>query len=426
MSTVNIRFSDLHDAASRARNAAGEMNGYADRIPSSVSNPLSNLAGGSSNYISNAIALANKKRSELQRRSSAYMQLASALDRFADNARQIDEQVGRRIAAVADKRAEGLPWWEKAGYYIFKSFNHSFGSTEAGAMVGNVLGWGDVLVKKRDEALKGIRDWFAHGDGKYYLNIALAGIGIVAGIIGTILTFPVSGALAITFAVLGVVATVVAAVDGLAKIKANVKALQTDSSEPGQARYQGDISDLSAYAKRNSTDSRLQAAAKIFDMVGKAAGVASFLGNLGMVRSADGVKRFAFNKETLKANIGSKFGFKYDRMEKSWSFDLKPLNLSSGDHFLSGHPNATFAKAYPAFVRMQYGLETVSNVLNPIESTLKIVQTEVSRDGKFDGFSDVKSFTKGLESMFGGLSGFDGILGSMEDVCDIYQTATGK
>lgn len=419
MATVKINFNDLRDAAKQSRNAAGEMESYADRIPSSISNPLSSLTGGSSSYTSTAASLAVQKQSQLRNRATAYRNLATQAENFATYAQEVDKNVGRQIEAVADRRAEGLEWWQKVGYAIFKSWNHQFGATEAGAFISNVVNVQSWVHAKRSEWRKRLFDWFAHGDGKYRLNIVLAGIGVITSIAGMVLTFPVGTVLAAIVAIATVVATVVTVVDSYYKIKANFKALSQSSTEPGQARYYGTISDVSDYAKKTSTNAGLQGFADAFDMTGKIAGAVAFIGGLGVTRGDNGVKGTVKNWHDWRNNAVKKFGFKFESTTNNGvtteklCFNLKlPFDIAA-EHDTKLDQLGKWSGFFNC-------VESIDHTASPIERMLKIQSSLTDRNYTFDGYGDIKNASKAISSFAPGLSGYDKFLGYGHSFLKLY------
>lgn len=98
-----------------------------------------------------------------------------------------------------------------------------------------------------------IVDWFKHGEGKYYLGIALdtlAVVGAVAATVGAIALAVATGGAAtplVVAAVASTIGTVMTMVDSGFSIYNKVKALEieSDTGDPGQARYYGKISGVS-------------------------------------------------------------------------------------------------------------------------------------------------------------------------------------
>lgn len=309
MATVKIDFSDLHDAARSARRVADELNNYANALPGRINSPLSSLTGGQSVNTQNAAAAAQRKAQSLRNRANVYEGFSKAVERFAVNVENTDRDVKRKIKTVADKRADGLAWYQKIAYNLFSGFNELFGATQFGALVHNVLGWGNTVLKMRQQAIKIAIDWFRHGNGKYVMGIVLAGIAII-GAIATI----VAGGPAILVA-LAVVGGIVTIANAIAQIHGNAKAISKSGTEPGAARYYSGISDLKSWAKKETTSKKTQDTMAFIDLVGSAANIAHGIGSLGMVKGADGVKHWAKGKDALKKavkeNIADKFGIKY-------------------------------------------------------------------------------------------------------------------
>ena len=312
-----------------------------------------------------------------------------------------------------------MNWWEKGQYYLYKMFNHAFGSSEAGAIVGNIINVGSYVHEKKMECLKSIRDWFAHGDGKYVLNIALAAIAAIGAVVAVILTFPAGTILATIVLMATIIASIVTITDSGAKIVENVKALKMNSTEPGQARYYGNTSDLTDFAMKESTDKEQQDRAKWIDTTGKIAGFVAFVGGFGVTRNRAGTNvtspGFKNGKGCVLENIGGKFGFKYDATAKANHFSFDPKGfLGFGKETVEGTKLPNWYKT----------LDKINNnAIAPSERALKLLQGDTSWDGHFDGHKDTTRIISQLSNIHPGFKGYDKIISYGKD---FYDFVTGS
>ena len=395
MSAVVIQFGQLESAARNMRYAASDMESYADALPRKIQNPISSLTGGSSGDTSAVAQLAAQKARQLRARAAAYKALASKTEAFADEARGIDAQVGRRIGAVADSREQNLSLWDRFKYNMYKAINGTIGSTVIGAFIGSLIDRDDARKKKRASVIRDILNWFKRGDGKYVLNIGISFLGAIGAVCGAILAFPVSGFLATLIAVCAVVGAAITVAQTLATIWDNCHALGKNGTEPGIARYYGSTSSLKDWVKKNKTDRNLQNLAGTVDFIGAAAGAISTVGSLGVRTAADGVTKVtSLDGPTVKQNLLKEIGIKpgqYGGQFNDWKF-------SPGTIFGLGK------KPTEGLTGIQHVADVIKTYTSPVEKMGKTFDTLLNYDIKFS-FSDLKTGAKVLGDVLPGVSG---------------------
>lgn len=369
MGAVVIQFGQLESAARNMRYAASDMESYAEALPRKVQNPISSLTGGSSSNTSAVAQLAAQKARQLRTRATAYKALASKTEAFANEARNIDATVGRRIGAVADMREQGLSIWDRFKYNVYKAINGAIGATAIGAFLGGLVDFKDARKKQRARVIKDVLNWFKRGDGKYWLNIAKSIVGVVLAVAAAFAAFPAVGFLAIIVGVAAVVSAAVTFFQAIVTISDSAKALGKNNTEPGIARYYGSTGSLHDWAKKNTTDRGKQNMAGTVDFVGAMAGVVGSIAGLGVRTSADGITKVtSLDRATVKQNLLKEIGFKpgqYKGQYNDWKF-------SPGTIFgLGKGPTEGLSGVY------RIG-EAVSNTLSPVDRITKTLESILS------------------------------------------------
>lgn len=356
MGTVRIDYHHLEDSAQQASSVSRKMTDYADAISPKVVSPLSSLPGSDSNgYMSSAVSLARKKADSLRGRSQAYAAYARKLTTFVGDARSADTRVASGLDALADRILEGVGFWGKVGHALYSTYCDTIGQTEVGALFDNLVNRGSDWASDK---LRKAYEWFSYGDGKYVANIALAVLGTVGAICAAVLSFPVSGVFAAIMAGLAIFSAAVSLVDTIATVIDNVKAIRDDDTDPGLARYYGKTSDVSDFEKKHSTSKSVQTAANVFDISGKVAGIASWIGSGFVKTAADGTKVGTLDWKTIRGNFAGKFKFK-------GVFSVKTSSLKSADGW----------NHVPTWIRTA---DTVNNVSSTVKTALSKTTTAMT------------------------------------------------
>lgn len=196
-----------------------------------------------------------------------------------------------------------------------------------------------------------IVDWFKHGEGKYYLGIALDALAVVGAIAGTVVAIALAvatgGAAAplVVAAVASTIGTVMTMVDSGFSIYNKVKALKVEkeTGDPGRARYYGNISGVSDTIDK--TDMGGKTANDVWGVVGTGydvihvaaditAVVSGTIGAAGL--SGQAVKnpvtgkfelKTTYDPSKIKSNLKGTFLEKIGFRNKGgkWTFNIKNL-----------------------------------------------------------------------------------------------------
>ena len=219
--------------------------------------------------------------------------------------------------------------------------------------MGNLIKTGlDYVDYGFDKAI----DWFKHGDGKYYLNIALSVLGDVAAIAGTISAIALCAAATVATggvatpllvaAIASGVGTVMTIVDSGFSIYNNIKALKIskDSNDPGRARYYGNIDGVSStigkYDMGGKTANKVwggigtaydvtHTAADVTAVVAGSVGAAGLTETTTKTASGKTIRTYTYDKSNIKGNLKNttleKLGFRKQRGTGKYKFSAKNL-----------------------------------------------------------------------------------------------------
>lgn len=357
MSKITIDYSEINSAAKKARNVSGYYEDFEEELEKKVSKKLSGLPGyDSKGHIGNAKSYASSKIKELREKKNYFSTLATNIEKLANNVEGHEKSVVSGVKKIA---TEALELKNQSKWQAFCQWAY-------GAFCVDLMNWNPITrgigngIKKgldwvQEKGTK-IVDWFKHGEGKYYLGIALdvlAVVGAVAGTIGAIvLAVGTGGAAAplVVAAVASTIGTVMTAVDSGFSIYNKIKALKIESNtgDPGQARYYGNISGVNDTIKKSDMGGETAnnvwgAVGTGYDVVHTAAEITAFVagsyGKAGLsgsiVKNADGknVSRiYTYDPNKAKSNIKNiifeKVGMK--NTNGKWTFDAKRLFSTKG------------------------------------------------------------------------------------------------
>lgn len=366
MGKITIDYSEINSAAKKARSASGYFEDFEEELEKKVSKKLSDLPGSDSKgNIENAKSIVSSKIKELREKKKYYSDLASSLEKLADNIEYEEKSVVTDVRYIA---TEALELNRQNKWQAFCQWAY-------GTFCVDMLNWNPVTRFIGDGIKKGldwiqekgtkIVDWFKHGEGKYYLGIALDALAVVGAIVGTIgaiaLAVGTGGAAAplVVAAVASAIGTVMTVVDSGISIYNKHKALKVEqeTGDPGRARYYGNISGVNDTIDK--TDMGGKTANDVWGVVGTgydvvhvAADVTSFVagsyGKAGLsgtiVKNADGKnigRIYAYDPNKAKSNIKNiifeKVGMK--NTKGKWTFDVKRLfstkKRKTGSYFAS-------------------------------------------------------------------------------------------
>lgn len=357
MGKVTITYSKIKDAAKDAKKAADYYEDCAEELSKKVYNKLSiNYGSDSRGYISSARNSVSSKIRDLNSKKSKYSSISSSLYSLQTNIENHENAAKSKVTSIATNSLglKNRKWYQKVGDWIYGTVCVDLlNSNPITRGLGNLIKSG---LDYFDYGFDKVIDWFKHGDGKYILNIALAVLGDIAAIAGTIGSI-VLCALA-TVATCGVatplliaaiasgIGTAMTIVDSGFTIYNNVKALKIshDSNDPGRARYYGNIAGVSSAIEKY--DMGGEKANKTWDVFGKGydlthtaaditAVVSGTIGSAGLTdvttKTASGktVRTFSYDKTKVKGNLKNtsleKIGFRKQRGTGKYKFNIKNL-----------------------------------------------------------------------------------------------------
>jgi len=352
MGKITIDYSEINSAAKKARSASGYFEDFEEELEKKVSKKLSGLPGSDSKgNIGNAKSVVSSKIKELREKKKYYSDLASSLEKLADNIEYEEKSVVTDVRYIA---TEALELNRQSKWQAFCQWAY-------GTFCVDMLNWNPVTrfigngIKKgldwvQEKGTK-IVDWFKHGEGKYYLGIALDVLAVAGAICGTVVAIALAvatgGAAAplVVAAIASTIGTVMTMVDSGFSIANKIKALKVEqeTGDPGRARYYGNISGVSDTIDK--TDMGGKTANDVWGVVGTGydvihvaaditAVVSGTIGAAGLTGQA--VKNPAtgkfelkttYNKNLVKTNLKStvleKIGFR--NTGGKWTFNIKNL-----------------------------------------------------------------------------------------------------
>lgn len=352
MGEIIIDYSEINSAAKKARSASGYFEDFEEELEKKVSKKLSGLPGSDSKgNIGNAKSIVSSKIKELRKKKKYYSDLASSLEKLADNIEYEEKSVVTDVRCIA---TEALELNRQSKWQAFCQWAY-------GTFCVDMLNWNPVTrfigngIKKgldwvQEKGTK-IVDWFKHGEGKYYLGIALDALAVAGAIAGTVVAIALAvatgGAAAplVVAAVASTIGTVMTMVDSGFSIYNKVKALKVEkeTGDPGRARYYGNINGVSDTIDK--TDMGGKTANDVWGVVGTGydvvhvaaditAVVSGTIGAAGL--SGQAVKNPATGKfelkttydpSKIKSNLKGTFLEKIGFRNKGgkWTFNIKNL-----------------------------------------------------------------------------------------------------
>lgn len=352
MGKITIDYSEIKSAAKKAKSVSGYFDDYANDLEKKVSKKLTGLPGSDSkSNVANARSIVSTKIKELREKKTHYSTLATNLESLAGNIESHEKNVVSGVKSIA---TEALELKNQSKWQAFTQWAY-------GTFCVDLVNWNPITrgigngIKKGLDWVqaKGTKvvDWFKHGDGKYYLGIALDALAVVGAIAGTVgaiaLAVATGGAAAplVVAAVASTIGTVMTMVDSGFSIYNKVKALKisSETDDPGRARYYGNISGVSDTIDK--TDMGGKTANDIWGFVGTGydvvhvaaditAVVAGTIGTAGLTGEA--VKnpvtgkmelKTTYDPTKIKSNLKSTFlekiGFR--NTSGKWTFNIKNL-----------------------------------------------------------------------------------------------------
>lgn len=364
MSTMVINYDEIADTTADIRKGRNELEDYADAI-NAIKRKLNSLPGeDEEGLIGSAISAAVRKCSDITESRSDLNTLSDRLQKFREMAASADAAVAKNINGLAEDNFDELSGLEAVGMAIYNFF-----CVDVPNALSSLPIFGEVVAKGREignviaDLKEDVLDWFQHGDGKYFLNIAIAAGEWVATAVGYCITIGGLAAagtaaavpLAITAIVAGGIYVVFKFVDMAAVTQTNTQALSyAREGDHGKARFYGDTDGFSSALDKydfggSDINAFMDSVGEGFDLtrdtaevVYNAADLAGTVTGLGAVRGMNGDiigQDFSFSNvwNNAKREIWDslrKGGLHHDRDTGELAFDFVDVFVdSSADEY---------------------------------------------------------------------------------------------
>lgn len=352
MSKVTINYSDIRTAAKRARSVSKYYEDFEEDLTNKVTKRLSNLSGSDSRgNIENAKNIVSAKIKELKNSEQYYSELSDNLSKLVDNVEFEEKSIVTDVRYIATNALElnRQSTWQAFAQWAYGTFCvDALNWNPITRFIGNGIKRGLGYIKSR--TIK-VVSWFKHGIGEYVIGITIDVLSVVGAIGGTIaavaLAVGTGGAAAplVVAAVASTIGTIMTMVDTGFSVVNKVKALeiQSDTSDPGRARYYGKINGVNDQIQK--TDMGNKTANDVWGVIGNGYDVLHALADITAVISGtigvSGLSGQAVQnpvtgkyelkttydpskvKTNLKNSVLEKIGFKNNGGK--WTFNVKNL-----------------------------------------------------------------------------------------------------
>lgn len=358
MSKVIIDYSEISNAAKKAKKASdyfsdlyGDLNKHLVKKLNYLDNDSSTNIVNTSNISDARSLLNNKVLRDISNKKTKFSNVSNKINSLNSSIQGHEKTVVKQMNKIA-KSDLGIK--EQGGFKGFVNWIYGVvcvdlvNSNPFTRKIGNfVKGSLDWVQEKGSKAI----DWFKHGEGKYWLGIAMDGLAVVGSVIATVgaiaLAVGTGGAATplVVAAVASTVGTVMTAVDAGFSIYNKSKALKNSSknNDPGRARYFGNISGVNDTIKK--TDMGGETANNVWGFVGKGydlthtaaditAVVAGGIGQAGLTgaktvdpKTGKVTLEVTRDPKVVKDNLKKVFKQKIGMSENNgkWTFDAKKL-----------------------------------------------------------------------------------------------------
>lgn len=437
MGKVKITYSKIKDAAKSAQKASNYYDDFSTELTKSVYNKLIISYGNDSKgYVSNARNVVSNKVKDLNNKKKKYSDLSTSLYNLKATVENCENNAKKSVTKIATDELElkNRKWYQKVGDWIYGTVCVDLlNSNPITRGLGNLIKSG---MDYFDYGFDKLVDWFKHGDGKYYLNIALSVLGDIAAIAGTVAAIALCAAATVATggvatpllvaAIASGIGTIMTVVDSGFSIYNNFKALKIskDSNDPGRARYYGNIDGVSSTIGKY--DMGGEKANKIWGYIGTGydvthtvadvtAIVAGSVGSAGLTETATKtaggktIKTYSYDKTKIKGNLKNttleKIGFRKQAGTGKYKFNMK--NLFSTKKPTKGSALGQQELIKDRVLRKKYGnrnshirkrLETISNIEKIVKKPGKtksiIDNTEKIINPNTGGYDRTKSVIK--------------------------------
>lgn len=327
MSILFVDYSALDNSIKYANKAAAEARDYAENIDKKVCRKLMDLTGGSNANISNADWFASKKMDDLNKKAERLETYAARLEKFGTHVEEVDKGVKNSFNSLAAtfKKNNNIQISPVREFFV-RLFTESINATEFGRWVKDAFNTiGDFRHTIKDE----LKYWYECEGGKYWVDIGLAVVAVVAAII----TIAIAGAG--FFAVVAIIGSVIAIVNGLVDIGTAGKALLLNDTDPAKAQRYGKMEKASDVMDTIVTDNNtvnrfLYTTGDLIDAT------EAFCDLVGVMEIGNTVIQMSGKTTALKNLFGDKnsgLGSKF-LSNKTDEFTLK--NVATWDSFKNG------------------------------------------------------------------------------------------
>lgn len=343
MGVVKIDYSKLEDAARDAKTLSEYYDNCSVDLTNKVSNKLNinsgndakGYIGSAQSAVSKQIKILNGKYSKL---SKDIYSTQSSIQNHEINAKKNVTKIATDKLGLNDRK-----WYQVAGDWIYGTVCVDLVNMNPLTRgIGNLVKRGRSYLRNKFDK---VVDWFKHGNGKYILNIATSVLGDAIAIIGTYSAIVLaagatvaSGGVALPLLIAAIasgVGTAMTIGDSFFTMYNNAKALN-NSTDPGRARYYGNIDGFSSAVKKYDLGDKSQNdiwnnVATGYDTTHTIADITSFvaggIGKAGLTES-EGV-RTIYDKTKVKDNLSNTFkekiGFRKQRGTGKYKWDFKNL-----------------------------------------------------------------------------------------------------
>lgn len=344
MALISFDYGELNEASKIAKSVSGYFGAYSDYRNDLQRDLYSSLeewklAASEPNgctSVSDARSNITTKRSQLETSSTEWKNLSSNIITFRKSVEEKDKNAAKAFkdTSKAYTNYHGIGgafrWIGDTFYNIF-----AVDLANSNKVTRAIADWGkrkldDLSIIKQD-----IKDYFQHGNGRYILNIAGSVLFTGAAIVGTVIAFatiPFSGgstaviAVSLIGAVAGGVSSIISAFNTYHTCRENVDAFKLHDSDPGAARFHGDVTSYSDHVSKTkySSPEEYKKHANIahgIDVIDTACTVVSVTASAAttfgtktvQVRkgsNVENVTKFDFSPKNVKSNVLKTFGFK--------------------------------------------------------------------------------------------------------------------
>jgi len=281
MANVKINYRKLSKASKCANKAAtGKygvnlhcgLEGYSEKLESDIYNPLAESKLWANDpygrgYTDSARQCIKAKQNNLEDKSQMWKNISENIAEFEQDVKDIEKNVVSIFETTSSAYVDYSGWTGaiRAGAdYLWNGITVDLANSNKYTRA--ICDYAKAGKDDLDYQLKQTEDYFKHGGGRYYLNIAKAWIDvgvegasvmlaigeIIIGVGAAELTFGASTVLVVKG--VGTLANGVHLLTGVqnavATTKGNIEAIEKEEDDPGKARFYGDISSYSDEVKR--------------------------------------------------------------------------------------------------------------------------------------------------------------------------------